>query len=58
VVLTALLLAMTAATPAWAGDVEDCSNVEKLAKTDPARVLAEAGATVPNQRSRQHKTLA
>ena len=40
VVMAALLLAMTAAIPARAGDVEDCDNGANLLKTEPARAAA------------------
>ena len=33
-------LPMLAATPAWAGDIEDCDNAEALIRTDPARAVA------------------
>ena len=39
-VVAALLLAMGAAMPSWAGVIEDCGNGETLIKTEPARVVA------------------
>src|SRR5262249_42286068 len=38
--VAALLVAMTAALPAWAGDAEDCQTAQTLVKTEPARVVA------------------
>jgi TPR repeat protein len=38
--VAALVLAMGAVVPAWAGVVEDCGNGETLVKTEPARVVA------------------
>src|SRR5664279_4858460 len=38
-VLAALLLAMAAALPAWAGDAQNC-DISVLIKTEPARVVA------------------
>src|SRR5450432_2769644 len=37
--MAALLRAMGAAVPGWAGDAEDCRNVASLIKTDPTRVV-------------------
>ncbi|MFO1058488.1 MAG: tetratricopeptide repeat protein [Dongiaceae bacterium] len=38
--MTALLLALSAAVPASAGDVEDCGKADSLLKTQPARAVA------------------
>jgi len=38
--LATVLLAMSAAMPASAGDAEDCANGKALLKTEPARVVA------------------
>src|SRR5262245_568975 len=39
-IMAALTLAMSVTLPAWSGDTDDCNNIAKLVRTEPARAVA------------------